>query len=586
MARPKRFGLREKRSKLAWLGPAALLLITGLLLAPSRDRAQYYKTGMALSYQGRTAVILPGASIMVCKGATTTIPCNTVLPLATLVSNNHGVQTNPFATDAAGNYWFSVALPGAYTWQVSATGFATTTMTEQIGAPTIDMGSQLFNVLAYGADQNFTIDSSAAVTTAISAAGNGRIYFPCGHYKFSGGSINLSGTSVLGEGAQGNGSPCVLLEWTNTSSPPSVGLHFTRSYAADDTTILPEVKGIAVKNSTGNSSFIGIQGDNQSLYFDSISMVGAMTCVQILQNNGSGTERSVFGPGVWLNCTMDIDLMGPGSGTGSVAYTRILGANLDTNSLKLENGAQCFGCTLNFHFNVGGGTPTIITLTGSGTVVLNSTVNIQGEQTAGTCSTYNLGAGTTFQAIGHVRSTCTGANTRGAGAHWLVFGEPNPPDGYVPGNSDMGQYPSATYTTNFSSSQRMDLPSTGTPAAYSQLFGASSNSPWDVYGVTFSSTAHEFQNCWELWQSANSNPFASSSNKTFGVCGDGHTMMKATTFSAAPACGTAVGAGAEYVIGDSTTATLGAVVTGGGSHTVKMFCNGTNWTVEAAGTGS
>jgi hypothetical protein len=38
--------------------------------------------------------------------------------------------------------------------------------------------------------------------------------------------------------------------------------------------------------------------------------------------------------------------------------------------------------------------------------------------------------------------------------------------------------------------------------------------------------------------------------------------------------------GATGAISDSTTATYGATVTGGGSNHVHVYCNGTNWVVD------
>lgn len=52
------------------------------------------------------------------------------------------------------------------------------------------------------------------------------------------------------------------------------------------------------------------------------------------------------------------------------------------------------------------------------------------------------------------------------------------------------------------------------------------------------------------------------------------------TFSALPAAATAI-AGMERVISDSSVTTLGLPALGGGSATVKVFCNGNAWTVSA-----
>ena len=44
---------------------------------------------------------------------------------------------------------------------------------------------------------------------------------------------------------------------------------------------------------------------------------------------------------------------------------------------------------------------------------------------------------------------------------------------------------------------------------------------------------------------------------------------------------TSVGEGNTAAISDSTTTTWGNTVTGGGSSHIRMYCNGTNWTVAA-----
>ena len=52
------------------------------------------------------------------------------------------------------------------------------------------------------------------------------------------------------------------------------------------------------------------------------------------------------------------------------------------------------------------------------------------------------------------------------------------------------------------------------------------------------------------------------------------------TFATLTACSSA-GEGAISPVSDSSTATWGATVTGGGANHVLAYCNGTNWTVAA-----
>jgi hypothetical protein len=64
--------------------------------------------------------------------------------------------------------------------------------------------------------------------------------------------------------------------------------------------------------------------------------------------------------------------------------------------------------------------------------------------------------------------------------------------------------------------------------------------------------------------------------------GNGSTPGIALTpdvFSSYPAC--PGNEGREEAVKDSTTSTWGATVTGGGTFHIKMYCDGTNWTVEA-----
>lgn len=54
-----------------------------------------------------------------------------------------------------------------------------------------------------------------------------------------------------------------------------------------------------------------------------------------------------------------------------------------------------------------------------------------------------------------------------------------------------------------------------------------------------------------------------------------------TTFASLPAASSAL-EGTMRPVTDSTTATWGATITGGGAHHVLAYCNGAAWTVAAA----
>lgn len=60
----------------------------------------------------------------------------------------------------------------------------------------------------------------------------------------------------------------------------------------------------------------------------------------------------------------------------------------------------------------------------------------------------------------------------------------------------------------------------------------------------------------------------------------GGIQHKATAFNALPACASAY-EGTIWAVNNSTTATWGATITGGGTNHVLAYCDGTNWTVAA-----
>jgi hypothetical protein len=60
----------------------------------------------------------------------------------------------------------------------------------------------------------------------------------------------------------------------------------------------------------------------------------------------------------------------------------------------------------------------------------------------------------------------------------------------------------------------------------------------------------------------------------------GPLQMGTSTYSALPSCNPAE-EGTQHPVTDSTTSTLGAIITGSGSNHVLAYCDGTNWTVMA-----
>jgi hypothetical protein len=65
-----------------------------------------------------------------------------------------------------------------------------------------------------------------------------------------------------------------------------------------------------------------------------------------------------------------------------------------------------------------------------------------------------------------------------------------------------------------------------------------------------------------------------------GPGGNPGIQLTSAAFATYPACSSSL-EGLEEAVTDSTTNTWGATVTGSGSDHVKMYCDGTNWTVEA-----
>ncbi|HEX5410477.1 MAG TPA: hypothetical protein VFZ27_01295, partial [Terriglobia bacterium] len=72
------------------------------------------------------------------------------------------------------------------------------------------------------------------------------------------------------------------------------------------------------------------------------------------------------------------------------------------------------------------------------------------------------------------------------------------------------------------------------------------------------------------------NGFGSTANA--GLSASWLTQSTPGTFASLPAC-SATYEGTTAAITDSSTATFGATITGGGANHVLGYCNGTNWTV-------
>jgi hypothetical protein len=70
-----------------------------------------------------------------------------------------------------------------------------------------------------------------------------------------------------------------------------------------------------------------------------------------------------------------------------------------------------------------------------------------------------------------------------------------------------------------------------------------------------------------------------------GVTGPGLPYITAATFSTLPSCGsTGAPEGTRGSVTDSTTNSIGATITGGGSYHIAAYCNGTNWVVASGST--
>jgi hypothetical protein len=133
-------------------------------------------------------------------------------------------------------------------------------------------------------------------------------------------------------------------------------------------------------------------------------------------------------------------------------------------------------------------------------------------------------------------------------------------------------------------------------ASLAATSGQNINSPkFKLRGAVWNSTASQLQD-WNFQAivGTGANPTSTltiSCTGTTGQCslsvpsvtttsGTPGVQLPAAAFATFPACAAGT-EGLEEAVTDSTTATWGATVTGGGTNHIKMYCDGSAWSVEA-----
>jgi hypothetical protein len=482
-------------------------------------------------------------------------------------------------------------------------GAADLTYDTASGATTLiarDKGGQFFNVKAFGAKGDGSTDDTAAVNAAFAAAyaaGGGVIYFPQGKYLIAG-ALNIPndgaahpqqppykmmGAGMQVDGAWGtpaaNGSVLVLTEtsdaagkidtrgngymeisgvsFTDTASDSvpfifttNTTLHvhhcgFTSSQTGtanvQDAIILGGTNPSDIHTGNADAPFQGYGTVVSQNFFAQIrhAVVGNTYAngVQITENtvgDGSGSSTSGDAPFVFT-----------GYASGSSGDT---GGYISGNLIEIGN----------YYYGV-----VLAQYDESFTMLGNSTY----DGGANTVATYYLGTGsdTEMMSCGETAGgQCVDTNSPGAsGNNYIALGMSLDSSG---NSAYIGNHPFFPHGLTVRSGESIMLQTLAGQETH--IYEQSYNTyiqPND--GSAYDSVInHQGQ-----WGILNISPQAA-----FDVNGDIRTRPVA--LASAPACSSTI-EGSMQAISDSTTATWGATLTGGGSNHVMGYCDGTNWTV-------
>jgi Pectate lyase superfamily protein len=464
----------------------------------------------------------------------------------------------------------------------------------------LDKGGQVFNVKAYGAVGNGVADDTAAVNLAFAAAyaaGGGVVYFPWGTYLIAGaltipndGAAEPQQPPYVMEGAgmqvngkwttpASNGSVLILTETTNT-----VGKIDTRGSG------YMEIEGLSFKD-TASDSVPFIHTTNTTLHVHDSSFTSSQTGTANVQDAIvlGGTNPALIHTG-----NSDAPFQGYGTVIRDNFFAQVRHAvvgNTYANGVQVVNNTVGSGSGS----STSGDAPFVFIGYGSGSqgttggyisgnlieatnyyysvrldqyaedfTMLGNSAYDQGPNTV---ATYYLGTGSDTEVLscGQVASPyCVDPAAPGATQNrYVSFSQLADSNG---SGVMLGNYPTlikgalvpAGQCFSFSNSSNMCMYLSGTSLFIRPQNNSSIKTGWDSLG--------------NMGVKSSGPPY----HAALEVNGDIRTVPVA--LGSAPACSSS-SEGSTQAITDSTTATWGATIAGGGTNHVLGYCDGTNWTV-------
>ncbi|HET7213629.1 MAG TPA: glycosyl hydrolase family 28-related protein [Terriglobia bacterium] len=490
------------------------------------------------------------------------------------------------------------ALSGAVTSSPGST--VTTFSAGAITTGITDKGGQLFNVKAYGAKGDGSTDDTAAVNAAFAAAyaaRGGVIYFPPGIYLIAGAltvpndgasspkqpPYRIEGASMDGNSASwglapSNGSILMMTETSDAqgkidtrgggymeidhvsfqdSASDSVPFIFTTNTTlhvhdcsftssqtgtanVQDAIILGGPNPADLGTGNADAPFQGYGTVIRDDYFNRVrhAVVGNTYAngIQIVDNTvgqGSGSATAGDAP---------FKFVGYGAGaqndSGGYISGNLIEETYYSYGVRLDQNAESFTMLGNNGYDAG----------------------------AHTVATYYLGAGsdTEVMSCGQVAGTCIDTSSPGAaGQNYVAFTTNVDSSGNGSYLGNMPMFPKGFTVRSGETINLQTLVGQQTEIyeqSYSTYIQPNDGGAYDSI-ITHNG----------LWGILNTSPQAA-----FDVKGD--IRSEPVTFASAPACSSTI-EGSMQAIRDSTTATWGAAITGGGTNHVLGYCDGTNWTV-------
>lgn len=490
------------------------------------------------------------------------------------------------------------ALSGAVTSSPGST--VTTFSAGAITTGITDKGGQLFNVKAYGAKGDGSTDDTAAVNAAFAAAyaaRGGVIYFPPGIYLIAGAltvpndgassprqpPYRIEGASMDGNSASwglapSNGSILMMTETSDAQGKVDTrgGGYMEIDHVSFQDTASDSVPFIFTTNTilhVHDCSFTSSQTGTANVQ-DAIILGGSNPADLGTGNadapfQGYGTvirddyfnrvRHAVLG-NTYANGIQIVDNtvgQGSGSATAGDAPFKFVGYGIGAQN---DSGGYISGNLIemtNYYYGVR------LDQNAESFVMMGNSGYDAGAHTV---ATYYLGPGsdTAIMSCGQVAGTCLDTSSPGAAGDNYVAFTTNVDAG---GNgSYLGNTPMFPKGLTVRSGQTINLQTlVGQQTEIYEQSYSTYIQPND--GATYDSIiTHNGQ-----WGILNTSPQAA-----FDVAGDIRTEPVA--FASAPACNSAR-EGSAQAIRDSTTATWGAAITGGGTNHVLGYCDGTAWTV-------